>query len=561
MAPNQIPGLQLWLAADKIQSSDLTQVRVSGASAFVKSWRDQSGNNNHAVQANDSQQPLYLASAVNGKSALRFDGANDALALTRALATNDFTLFAVFRTTVEHEIDGESPVGVGGVSGQRWLFGAAHGGDFNGGAGISVGLNGVSAYEHGSSYMPALAVYAGSISPDFNVLTLSYANKRPSLALQGSIVREGVASPRAQVTAAVSIGAGDYGAFNGDLAEVILFNRTLTETERRGVEQFLATKYAVSFPLPRHTNFKLSQTGESIRLTKPDGTTADQVDFGPLAPNVSFGRQPDGVGEFFYFVQPTPGAANATPAASELLPEVLFSAPGGFYTAAFDLVLSVPAPGATIRYTIDGTEPTESSLLYSNSIQIRGRAGTPNGISTISTGGYWSPPAGEVYKGWTVRARAFKPGALSLGTVTHSYFVDPKGRARYSLPVVSITTDPKNFFDATIGIYVPGATGANFSQRGDEWERPAHVELIETNNARVIGKEAGVKIHGNTSQNFAIKGLDFNSNGGNGRGRFDCQIFPDRPRYSFDHFLLRPTGHDQMTAFMRDDCNYGVRSH
>ena len=57
----------------------------------------------------------------------------------------------------------------------------------------------------------------------------------------------------------------------------------------------------------------------------------------------------------------------------------------------------------------------------------------------------------------------------------------------------------------------------------------------------------------NTSQNFAIKGLDFNSNGGNGRGKFDYQIFPDRPRISFDHFLIRPSGHDQMYCFMRDE--------
>ncbi|HUS37487.1 MAG TPA: CotH kinase family protein [Verrucomicrobiae bacterium] len=551
--PDQIPGLQLWVAADKIQTNDTTQTRISGASTFVKSWRDQSGKNNHAAQINDTQQPLYVAAGVNGKPALRFDGANDALTLARALATNNFTLLAVFRTSVTHEIDGESPAGVGGTSGQHWLFGAQHGGDFNGGSGVSVGINGVSAYEHGSSYMPALAVYSGPVSANANVLTLTYTNKRPSLSLQGSVIRDGVTSPRAQVTSTVSIGAGDYGAFNGDLAEVLLFNRTLTQTERRGLEQYLATKYAITFALPRHTNFKLSQSGESIVLTKPNGTTADRVDFPELAPNVSFGHQPDGVGEFFYFVDPTPGAANSTAAASELLPEVVFSAPGGFYSAQFGLVLSVATPGASIRYTLDGTEPTASSPLYTAPIQIRTRAGTANGISMISTGGYWSAPAGEVFKGWTVRARAFKPGALSLGTVTHSYFVDPKGRARYSLPVVSITTDPKNFFDNNIGIYIPGATGANFSQRGDSWARPAHVELIETNNARVIGKEAGVKIHGNTSQNFAIKGLDFNSNGGNGRGKFNYQIFPDRNRYVFDHFMLRPTGHDQMTAFMRDE--------
>src|SRR5205085_10181684 len=108
-----------------------------------------------------------------------------------------------------------------------------------GGSGLSVGANGISAYEHGSSYMPALAVYSGPVATNFNVVALSYTNNRPSIALQGLLVREGVTSPRALVTSTVEIGAGAYGAFNGDLAEVILFDRTLTEPERQGVERYL----------------------------------------------------------------------------------------------------------------------------------------------------------------------------------------------------------------------------------------------------------------------------------------------------------------------------------
>jgi hypothetical protein len=403
--------------------------------------------------------------------------------------------------------------------------------------------------------MPALAVYAGAISPSFNVVTLTYLEKRPSIALQGTVVRNGLTSPRALVLSTRQIGAGDYGAFNGDLAEVIMFDRALSDAERRGVEAYLAAKYGLDFVAPRHTNFKLSASGESLVLTRPNGTQADRVDFGAVNSDVSFGRQLDGVGEFVYFSEATPGRANTTVGASEILPAVTFSATGGFYSAGFDLDLSVGSANATIRYTLDGSEPTEVSTLYSGPISIRSRAGVPNGISMISTApGYWQPPAAEVFKGTVVRARAFKTGALSAGAVTQSYFVDARGRARYSLPVVSIVTDPKNFFDAAIGIYVPGnASGGNYSQRGDAWERPVHVELFETNNARVIGKDAGVSIHGNTSQNFAIKGLDFNSNGGHGRGAFNYRIFPDRGRSVFDHFLVRPSGHDQMYTFMRDE--------
>lgn len=546
--PGTVPGLKFWIAADAVETADL---RVAGGNRFLRRWADKSGQNNHWTQNSDTAQPLLIANAVNGKAVVRFDGANDVMNLSSSLATNSFTLITVFRTTVTHEVDGESGGGVGGVTGQKWLFGPGHGGDLNGGSGVSVGINGISAYEHGSSYMPALAVHRGAVT-GFNVLTLSYASKRPSLFLQGGNVRDGVLSSRAQVTATTQIGAGDYGAFNGDVAEALLYNRTLTEAERAGVEKYLSLKYSISSTLPRHTNFKLSSDGETVVLTKPDGTTADRVEFGAMLPDVSWGRKPDASVAFSFFLQPTPGASNLTTGASEILPAVTFSHSGGFYTNAFDLALAVASAGASIRYTLDGSEPAETSTLYTAPIRIRNRAGTANGISTIPTVPGGVPPSGEVFKGWPVRARAFKTGALSQPAVTQSYFVDARGRGRYSMPVVSIVTDRANFFDPAIGIYVPG-NNSNYSQRGDEWERPAHVELFELDNSRALGKDCGVKIHGNTSQNFPIKGLDFNSNGGRGRGTFAHQIFPDRNRYEFDHFMLRPTGHDQIYAFTRDE--------
>jgi len=47
-------GLQLWLAATSINSSDVTS---QGGSYYVRTWPDQSGNGNNATQNNLSQQP------------------------------------------------------------------------------------------------------------------------------------------------------------------------------------------------------------------------------------------------------------------------------------------------------------------------------------------------------------------------------------------------------------------------------------------------------------------------------------------------------------------------
>src|SRR5207247_10233484 len=103
------------------------------------------------------------ADELTSQHALRCDGANDLLALPGSPAQDSFCLIAVVRTGVGHEVDPQGASGAGGVSGQHYLFGATHGGDLKAGAGLSVGTNGISVYEHGANYMPALAVYEGPI--------------------------------------------------------------------------------------------------------------------------------------------------------------------------------------------------------------------------------------------------------------------------------------------------------------------------------------------------------------------------------------------------------------
>jgi len=49
-----------------------------------------------------------------------------------------------------------------------------------------------------------------------------------------------------------------------------------------------------------------------------------------------------------------------------------FSPPGGVFTNALSLVLSAQSSGAVIRYTLDGSEPTNSSAVYSAPLQLAG---------------------------------------------------------------------------------------------------------------------------------------------------------------------------------------------
>ena len=184
------------------------------------------------------------------------------------------------------------------------------------------------------------------------------------------------------------------------------------------------------------------------------------------------------------------------------------------------------------------------------------RAGEPNGISEIPTNYEWGdeawvPPFGEVYKIHTIRARAFKEGALPGPVVTRSYLIDPAGADRYSLPVFSVVTDPANFFDPQIGIYVPGWNN-NFTQRGRDWERPAHIEFFEADGAPAFAQDVGVRIHGGTSRNRPRKTLRIYARADYGESWINYPLFPDKPVGRYKRFLLRQSGNDWDQSLFRD---------
>lgn len=229
-------GLRLWLDAG-------ARVTKDGAN-LVSALGDGSGVANDASQATPAKQPLWIDNVINGRPVLRFDGINDQLIATLSPGTDNFTVFVVAKTTAAHEIDTEGTTGTAGTSGQKYLFGATSSG-VNAGAGMSLGTNGISIYENGNSYMPPLAVYGGSVGNGFVLGAFEYEARRPTIFLNGQLLRPGLVSPRPQVSAPTEIGAGAFGAFAGDIAEIMIYNRALSADERAIVEAYLSRKYAL----------------------------------------------------------------------------------------------------------------------------------------------------------------------------------------------------------------------------------------------------------------------------------------------------------------------------
>ncbi len=252
-----------------------------------------------------------------------------------------------------------------------------------------------------------------------------------------------------------------------------------------------------------HANFGISSEGERLFLTRPDGVRIDDWPGIAIPRDHSYGRQPDGSMNFVFFATPTPGTANATPGFSGFATSPQFSRIGGFYDTPFDLFLSAGSSGVQIHFTLDGSEPTTNSPAFNTAFTIRDRSGDPNLLSMIPgtatanqhTDG-WFPPNGLVNKATVVRARAFRADAWPSPVATHSYFVFTNAAQRYALPVVSLSINTNDLFNYNTGIYVlgkvftdytnshpgeflTGHTPANYTQRGDAWERRAHIEFYE----------------------------------------------------------------------------------
>lgn len=310
-----------------------------------------------------------------------------------------------------------------------------------------------------------------------------------------------------------------------------------------------------------HTNFSISADGEMITLLGPDGEVADVVPPVAMTRDFSYGRSPDGAAVWRFFEGGSPGGANGTSGVEALLQAPVFSHEAGFYADAFSLVVSSADAGVALRYTLDGSVPTEASALYVGPIGVVDRTPEPEVLARIDTGEGFMPPTTRIAKGTTVRVRAYRDNALASEVATATFFVGPQLVNRYDKPVVSITVDADEFFGAERGIYVRG-NDENWEKSGVEWERLVHVELFETDGKRVISQDAGARIHGGASRDFATKTLRLYARDEyGGDSHFEHQVFPDAPYTRYKRLLLRPGGNDAGRAIIHDGYNQTLVSH
>lgn len=277
-----------------------------------------------------------------------------------------------------------------------------------------------------------------------------------------------------------------------------------------------------------HTDFRLDSGKADIYLFNLN-SEADHVSHKKQpAPNIAYGRMTDGDDKWGYQLSPTPGAPNCGRTSSDILPEPIFSESGGLRTASLNLALIIPdeAPAGTIlRYTTDGSEPTAESKEFSQPLTIKS--------STC------------------VRAKLFHDDWLSPRSTTNSYIFHGRD---VTLPVISIVSNSKYFYDDKIGIFSSHKTNGQENYRYD-WRRPINIEMFESDGGvAVINQLCETRVKGGATRTENLKSLALYANKRFGTKRFEYEFFPnDAPGLTdWKSVELRNSGNDHHYTYMRD---------
>ncbi len=265
-------GMTLWLETTLEESFPAA---VANDGIAVTQWNNINPTDTQALLYNASEvtnPPLYVLKAQNGLPAVRFDGANDILTIGGAAssgtgsvlgsANSSYTVFVVFNRT---GITGANQVLIGSAN----TTGAAQNTFAVGTAGTNmttlvnrwnvdaVGTNNaigtLGAAIAGTNYTIASFVYDNTIAsagaPTIASRTI-FVNGSTATLTYGI---GGALANRASPSAPVVIGAQiltsptntETAFLNGNISEIITYNRPLKTAERREIEAYLGKKWKI----------------------------------------------------------------------------------------------------------------------------------------------------------------------------------------------------------------------------------------------------------------------------------------------------------------------------
>ena len=276
--------------------------------------------------------------------------------------------------------------------------------------------------------------------------------------------------------------------------------------------------------------------------------------------------------------------------------EIIFSASGHFYAGDISLTLQAnDGDIIEIYYTTDGTPPSMTMRSYTVNDepldQISRHYVTGSALGDVGSTVYTEAPIlyegainlkaaapGEAINSHTIKAVGKKADGSFSDVYTHTYFVGADVHERFDSLIFSLSVDPYDLYDFDHGIAVPGrlreeyivesgdlepwnSRPANYNERGREFERDVHVELIDASGDLIFAQNAGLRIFGGWSRAMQQKSFSLYPRRmyDPDRGKFHYDFFPeDRTYYQnpiarYDRIVLRNNATDNPYAFLRDE--------
>jgi hypothetical protein len=237
--PNTIPNLQLWLDATRINQANNTA---------VSTWADQSGNGYDATQSTTAARPTYIASGLNGLPVVRFDGTDDQMALgASALGmlrnVGGATIFVVVKYSVGL-ITSPSLFFSTNISSASLRLETRQ--DLNSKLGTrgrrldADSVQGVTSVQTTST--SSVIIHAAKVDYQ-NTLLQQFING----ALDGQLTTYHTSGNTSDTNSNnIKVGTNNNSFLNGDIAEIIVYNRDLNTSELAQVHRYLARKWGIA---------------------------------------------------------------------------------------------------------------------------------------------------------------------------------------------------------------------------------------------------------------------------------------------------------------------------
>ncbi len=268
------------------------------------------------------------------------------------------------------------------------------------------------------------------------------------------------------------------------------------------------------------------------------------------------------VGDNGYLESPTPGSANGQISLG-LVSDPFVDRERGFYDTPFEVALACLTDGAAILYTRDGSAPTLATgneyvgpILIDRTTTLRVAAfldgWRPSRVVThtylfvedIATQDQAAALAAGLPASWNGQAADYGLDPRVIGPAGQDNF-DGKYAATIkedlqALPSMSIVTDIDNMFGPQ-GIY------ANPTSRGENWERPASLELIYPDGQEGFQTNAGIRIQGGAFRRFDLtlkKSFRLVFREAYGATKLSSPLFGPDATDEFDNFILRANSND-----------------